>query len=212
MRSKLSFAVLFLVNTFCIISGLNIIKTVTDAATSLVLFIAIIYFVWSMNKVIMYYQKGITEPFLRYYFQYVLDAIEFIGKEKRLGSNKFFRFASVSLSILGFIIGISVIVYGVSNTVVFNKALFLHLLNIVLYLAVYPLVYLFFHNLVFHSNMSNIREKLVGFFTLKFVYLFIYLFTFLTPVGWFCMLWLIFIETKVMSMNKEIRVINELPT
>lgn len=204
MTSKLSFFMFFVFNAFFIISGLNKIYTAGDALTSLIFLIFTSYLIWSVNKVVTYYKGGVRDGFWAYYFKFLLDALLIIGKEKRLGTNKFFRYASVFLSACGAFIAFSIVIYGIINSIDFTQGLFLHFFQVILYIVIYPLLYLILHQLIFPNFQHKIQENLRRFLGLKFMYLFVYIFTFLDPIfGWLFILFIIWIETKITLSYKQ---------
>jgi len=92
--------------------------------------------------------------------------------------------------------------YNISTTLITKELLFRYV-HVFLYVSVYPLVALVLHTLASGGTIKGLVERFLTFFPLKFVQLFAYMFTFLTPIGWFVIAFLSYIGTKSTSMRKE---------
>ena len=141
--------------------------------------------------------------FIRHYFNYALTAIDTFGKERRLGPTKFFRIANVSLSAF---IGASVIFFLIYHNISitsFSQDLILKYIYVFLYVTAYPLGVLFLRTLTSSGASTGLIEKFLAFFPLRFVQLFMYIFTFLSPVVWLVIVFLSYIVTRSTTPHKE---------
>ncbi len=199
MLEKLSFFVFFLLDLFFVVSGLLYLRSFPEAIWGLLFLVFVWYIMWSANKIRMYIQEKSEVSFAHYYFNYVLTAIDTIGKDIHFGPTRFYRIASMSLSTLGGVIGISTVIflnYDNIVTALGTKGLLVRYAILFLYISVYPLVTLFLRTLASSSNTTGRIGKLLEFFPLRFTQLFMYIFTFLTPVAWIAVAFLSYIITK----------------
>ena len=205
MFEKLSFFTFFLLDLFFVVSGLLYLRSPGEAIWGLLFLIFVWFIMWSVNKVRMYIKEKNNASFIHYYFKYLSTGINTIGNDKQFGPTRFLRIAMIFLSTLGGLIGIStalllnydtIIASIASKDVIFRYAL------LFVYISVYPFVALLLHTVASGSNIMGLFDKFLAFFPLRFTQLFIYLFTFLSPVAWLAIAFLSYIIAKSKTMQK----------
>lgn len=199
MFARLSFLSFFLLDVYFVVSGLLYLKSFGETIVGLLFLIFVWYIMWSANKIRMYVKEKNKVSFFRYYFNYLLTAIDRIINDRRFGSTRFLMIASISLSALGGCIGIGTVFFlNYTNMVLVftNHDLFIKYVHVFLYVSIYPLLALTFRTLTSGGTITQIRERFLTFFPLKFVQMYLYMFTFLTPVAWIAVTFLSYINAK----------------
>lgn len=183
-------------------SGLLYLRSLEEAIFGLLFLVFVWFIMWSIHKTEMYLKEG-KGSFVRYYFRYLLTAINIIGKEKALGPTKFFRITMASLAAIVGISTILVLMYYNISTAIITRELLFRYAHVFLYVSVYPLLALVLRTLASGETTTGLIERFLTFFPLKFVQLFCYMFTFLTPVGWVPIAFLSYIGTKSTALHRE---------
>ena len=202
MLTKLSFLSLFLFDLYFTISGLIYLKSAGEAIYGLLFLIFIWYIVWSIHKINTYRKEGKKGSFMSFYFSYFSLAIKTFGKERQLGPTKYFRNANALLSAC---VGIGVILFLIYNNLTIihlTYELILRYVFVFFYVVILPLGVYFIQSFAQDSKSAGLTEKISAFFPLKFTQLFIYIFTFLSPVAWLAIAYLSFIIVKSTPANK----------
>ncbi len=203
MSGGISFLFIFLLDLYFTISGLLYLRSPGEAVYGFLFLLCIWYVIWSINKIVVYVNEGLKTSFIRYYFSYLFKMFDFIGKEQKLGPTKIFRLTHTSLSALFGLGAILFLIYYNFSIITFTTDLLLRYLYVFLYISIYPLLLLFIRGMFFGENTIGMLKILLGFFPLRFTQLFVYIFTFLTPVAWLVVTFLSYIVTKSRIIHQE---------
>jgi hypothetical protein len=201
MLKKLSFLFFFILDVYFTVSGLLYLRSAGEAVYGFLFLILMWYITWSIHKIIIYVTEKNEETFFRYYFSYLRKAFNTFDEEEQLGPTKFFRVAITSLSLLTGIVTILFLIYLSISTTFFTEELFSRYLHVFLNISIYPLLVLFLRTITSGGSVKELVETFLKFFPLRFTQLFIYMFTFLSPVAWFMIAFLGYIS----AMGGEVR-------
>ena len=188
------------------VSGLLSLRSFSESVCGLIFLVFMWYIMWSLNKIRMYVEEGEEESFIRYYFSYLINTVNLLVKSTPVGPPRLFITASLFLSTLGGIIGISTVLFLNYNNIITAFAtqdLFLKYAHLFFFVSVYPFVILFLRTLASDGKMTGMINRFLTFFPLRFAQLFIYMFTFLTPMAWIMIAFLSYIITKSKTIYHE---------
>lgn len=188
------------------VSGLLSLRSFSESICGLFFLVFMWYIMWSANKIRMYMKEGNEVSFIRYYFSYLINTVDLLVKSTPVGPSRLFITASLFLSTFGGIVGISTVLFLNYNNIVTAFAtqdLFLKYTHLFFYVSIYPFVILFLRTLASGRNMKGLINRFLTFFPLRFTQLFIYMFTFLTPMAWIMIAFLSYIITKSKTICHE---------
>lgn len=204
MLQKIQFATFYLFDLVFTVTGLLYIKTVGEAITGLLFLLCIWFIMWSVAKWYWYSKEKIRGTFLAFYFRYLAQAFEIFGNEKRLGPTKLFRLTSVSLSLIVGSATIIFLLYINLSTIEITADLAIRYAQLLFYVVAMPLVIYFAQNVMSGRNDEDLVRSALNFFPLKFTQMFMYIFTFLTPVAWLALSFLSYILVKGKVLQRKI--------